>query len=79
VVAKAVGESLEPGQERLLLTCHIDVVHHFAWERVELGKVFFSFVPTKNNVADCFKALAVKPFEVCVTRMGCARVHTCTE
>jgi hypothetical protein len=52
---------------------HIDVVHHFARERVERGEGFFPVVPTKSIVADCFtKVLAVKPFEVCVTRMGCA-------
>jgi hypothetical protein len=52
---------------------HIDVAHHFARERVERGELFFSFVPTKNNVADCFtKVLEVNPFEVCVNRMGCA-------
>jgi hypothetical protein len=49
---------------------HIDVVHHFARER---GEVFFSFASTKDNVADCFtKALAVKPFGICVAWMGCA-------
>jgi hypothetical protein len=59
---------------------HIDVVHHFARERVKHGEVFFSFVPSKSNLANCFtKALAVKPFEVCVTRTRCAREHKCTE
>jgi hypothetical protein len=50
---------------------HIDVVHYFARERVESGEVFFSFCPSKDNVADCFtKALGETLFKRCVVGLG---------
>jgi hypothetical protein len=51
---------------------HIDAMHHFARERVESGEVLFSFVSTKENIADCLtKPLGVQLFTTCVARMGC--------
>lgn len=37
---------------------HIDIKHHFVRDYVELGKLWFHYVPTKENLADIFtKAL----------------------
>ncbi|KAJ3552615.1 hypothetical protein NP233_g12840 [Leucocoprinus birnbaumii] len=35
-------------------TKHIDVKHHFVKEKVKLGKVTFSYIPSAENVADLF-------------------------
>jgi hypothetical protein len=51
---------------------HIDVVNHFARERVERGALFFSFCPIQKNVADGVpKALGKVLFGACAARMGC--------
>ena len=39
---------------------HIDIVHHFARERVEMGQICFSYVPSKDNVADLLTKPLVK-------------------
>ena len=39
---------------------HIDIVHHFARERVEMGQICFSYVPSKDNVADLLTKPQVK-------------------
>lgn len=37
---------------------HIDIKHHFVRDYVEMGKLWFHYVPTKENIADIFtKAL----------------------
>jgi hypothetical protein len=50
---------------------HIDIVHHFARERVLRGEVAFRFCRSADNVADCFtKALWPKEFNKCVFGLG---------
>jgi hypothetical protein len=52
-------------------TKHIDVVHHFARERAELGEVVFSYISTKEMVADGLtKALGVAQFKWFRDAMG---------
>jgi hypothetical protein len=50
---------------------HIDIIYHFARQRVQRGEVSFSYVPSKANVADAFtKALEPGLFAACVNGMG---------
>jgi hypothetical protein len=50
---------------------HIDVVHHFARERVLRNEVAFHYVPTKEMLADMFtKALPAVLHEDCCTGIG---------
>jgi hypothetical protein len=50
---------------------HIDIMHHFIRERVELGAVKIDYIPTSQMVADVLtKALGQALFEVCREGMG---------
>jgi hypothetical protein len=50
---------------------HIDVVHHFARDYVASGGLFFVYVKSDNNIADCLtKALQRPLFEVGLIGLG---------
>ena len=52
---------------------HIDVIHHFARERVARKEVCFEYCSTEAMLADCFtKPLPVKKFRFCCLGMGVA-------
>ena len=52
---------------------HIDVIHHFARERVSRKEVCFAYCSTDEMVADCFtKPLPVSKFMFCLSGMGVA-------
>ncbi len=52
---------------------HIDVIHHFARERVSRKEVCFAYCSTDEMVADCFtKPLPVSKFRFCLSGMGVA-------
>ena len=54
---------------------HIDIRHHFIWERIEHGEVSLDYVSTKEMMADIFtKALPYKSFEKFQTNLGVLHV-----
>jgi hypothetical protein len=53
------------------LSKHIDVIHHFARERVQAGELEFVRVPTESNVSDCLtKFVPVDKLKFCLKGMG---------
>lgn len=54
-------------------TKHIDVLHHFARERVERNEVCFRYISTSDNISDIMtKALPLVKFVQCCSNMGVA-------
>lgn len=54
---------------------HIDVVHHFARERVLRGEVSFSYVSTDQQTADILtKPLSAAKHYTCLAGMGISSV-----
>jgi hypothetical protein len=52
-------------------TKHIDVIHHFARERVARKEIKYIGCSTADNVADCLtKPLPQQKFELCRKLMG---------
>jgi hypothetical protein len=50
---------------------HIDVLHHFARERLARKEVLIEYCPTDRMLADCFtKALSAQKFDFCCTGIG---------
>lgn len=50
---------------------HIDVMHHFARERVARREVRFEYCRTDRMIADCLtKAVSQHTFELCSAGMG---------
>ena len=50
---------------------HIDIIHHFARDRVASGELQFVYCKSADNVSDCFtKALPKVAFEVCLRGLG---------
>jgi hypothetical protein len=48
---------------------HIDIIHHFARDRVEQGQVEFKYCPSAMNVY-CTKSLGPTGFNSCLAGMG---------
>ena len=50
---------------------HIDIMHHFARDRVMRGDLEFVYCRSENNISDCLtKALPRPAFEVCLVGLG---------
>jgi hypothetical protein len=50
---------------------HIDIIHHFARDRVNSGELQFVYCRSEDNVSDCLtKALPRPALEVCLVGLG---------
>ena len=50
---------------------HIDIIHHFVRDRVQLGHVDFKYCPSALNVSDCLtRSLGPTAFTSCLAGMG---------
>jgi len=53
---------------------HIDIVYHFARERVARGEVAFKYISTHDMVADVLtKPLSEAKLSICCSQMGVAQ------
>lgn len=54
---------------------HIDILHHFARDRVQSGQLVFLFCASKDNLADCMtKALSAPRLRTCLRGLGMCSV-----
>lgn len=50
---------------------HIDIIHHFARDRVASGELVFVYCRSEDNISDCFtKALSKSALERCLLGLG---------